>query len=224
MDWFPLFNSIRIAALSTVVVFFPALLAAHWMTRSPSSPFKSVWDTLLTLPLVLPPPVIGWLILQVLGPGHLFGYWTRQLFNVRLVMSWPSAALAASLVSFPLLYRSARLASARFDPNLSDVARTLGRSEAWIFWNIQARVCWRGLTTGAAFAFLRALGEYGATFLVAGYMPGRTATVSTAFYHFWSGGDNVGALIWALLSIALSGACLLGVSVMEDSGKEGETP
>ena len=221
MDWFPLLNSIRIAALSTVVVFFPALYAARWIAHCPSSPIRTVWDVILTLPLVLPPPVVGWLILQALGPGHLFGYWIRQLFGVRLVMTWPAALLAAVLVSFPLMYRTTRTAFEHFDPDLVGVARTLGRPEEWIFWHVQIPVCRRGIIAGAVLAFARALGEYGATFLAAGYIPGRTANVATAFYHFWSGGEQAGAAIWALLSIALSGICLLAVSVLEERARGG---
>ena len=223
MNWFPLLNSIRTAVFSALIVFFPALFAAHWITRCPPSPIRSAWDVAFTLPLVLPPPVVGWLILQALGPGHMFGYWTRQLFGVRLVMTWPSAVLAAALVSFPLTYRAARASFERFDPDLSGVARTLGRSESWIFWNIQVPVCRRGVITGAVLAFARSLGEYGATYLAAGDIPGRTATISTAFYRLWSGGDSSGATIWALLSILMSGACLLGVSVMEEIDRGGET-
>ena len=220
MDWFPLLNSLRIASLSTILVFFAGLFAAHRVTRLPQSALRSALDALLTLTLVLPPPVIGWLFLRCFGPGHMLGYWLRQFFGARLVMNWLAAALVSALVSFPLMYRVSRGAFARFDAGLTDVARTLGRSETWIFWNIQVPVCRGGVAVGTVLAFARALGEYGATAMVAGYIPARTATVSTALYQSWSGGDDAGAAFWVVLSILLSGVCLLAVGVLENVRRE----
>ncbi len=224
MDWFPLFNSLRIALISTALVFFPGLLAARRVMRLSPSLAKTAWDAALTLPLVLPPPVIGWLLLQAFGPRHLFGYWANQLFGVRFVMTRPSAVLASALVSFPLMYRAARAAFERFDPDLADAARTLGRSEAWIFWNVQIPVCVPGVAAAAVLAFARALGEYGATAVVAGYAPGRTATIGGAVWQFWSRGADADTLAWALVSLLLSGACLTAVSLMEQRQKGDWTP
>ena len=224
MDWFPLLNSLRIAFLSTILVFFAGLFAAHRVTRLPQSPVRSVLDALLTLTLVLPPPVIGWLFLRCFGPGHAFGYWLRQISGVRLVMNWPSAVVVSALVSFPLMYRASRSAFAEFDSELTDAARTLGRSEAWIFWNVQVPVCRYGVTAGAVLAFARALGEFGATSIVAGYVPARTATMSTAIYQSWSGGDEAGAAFWVVTSILLSAVCLLGVGAVENRRKGDGTP
>ena len=220
MDWFPLLNSLRIACLSTIPVFFAGLFAAHRVTRLPRSLIRSALDALLTLTLVLPPPVIGWLFLRCFGPGHMFGYWFRQVFGARLVMNWPAAVVVAALASFPLMYRVSRNAFARFDDGLTDAARTLGRSEAWIFWNVQVPVCRSGVIAGTALAFARALGEYGATSMVAGYIPARTATVSTALFQSWSGGDEGAAALWVVVSIFLSGACLLAAGVAENMRKE----
>ena len=222
MDWFPLLNSLRIALISTALVFFPGLFAAYRVMRLSPSPAKTAWDAALTLPLVLPPPAVGWLILQAFGPRHMFGYWARELFGLRLVMTWPAAVLASALVSFPLMYRAARTAFARFDPDLDDAARTLGRSETWIFWNVRLPLCWRGVTAATILAFARALGEYGASVMAAGYAPGRTATIGASVYQFWSRGDGAGALTWVLLSFALSGACLAAVSALERGGKGGD--
>lgn len=223
MDWFPLLNSLRIALLSTLIVFFAGLFAANRVTRLSPSPLRGALDAVLTLTLILPPPVIGWLVLHWFGPGHMFGYWIRQLFHVRLVMNWLSAVLVSALVSFPLMYRVARSAFERFDSGLSDIARTLGRSEAWIFWNVQVPVCRHGVVAGTALAFGRAFGEYAATSMVAGYIPARTATVSTALYQSWSGGDDGQAALWVAVSILLSGLCLLAVGVVENRQKEGGT-
>lgn len=224
MDWFPLLNSLRVALISTVIVFFPGLFAAHRIMRLSPSPGKIVWEALLTLPLVLPPSAVGWLILQAFGPRHMIGYWARELFDIRLVMTWPAAVLASALVSFPLMYRAARTALERFDPDLADAARTLGRSEAWIFWNVQLPVCGHGVAAAAVLAFARALGEYGATVMAAGYTPGSTATVGAAIYQSWSRGDDAGALTWVLLSAVLSAVCLAAVSAMEQSAKGGGRP
>lgn len=220
MDWFPLLNSLRIAALSTAIVFFPGLLAARYVMKIPPSLSRIFWDAAFTLPLVLPPPVIGWLILQAFGPRHMLGYWVRQLFDIRLVMTWPAAALAAAIVAFPIMYRVARYAFERFDPDIADAARTLGRPETWIFWNVQVPVCGRGVVAATLLAFARALGEYGASVMAAGYAPGGSPTVASAVYGFWSRGDNASALIWVLLSVLLSGACLCVVGAMEQTGKE----
>lgn len=222
MDWFPLFNSLRIAVIATAVVFFLGLFAARRVSRLPLSPARSVLDVLLTLPLVLPPPALGWLVLRVLGPRHMFGYWMRQLFGVRLVMTWQAAVLISALSAFPLMYRVSRTAFERFDPDLYDVARTLGRSDAWIFWNVQVPSCGEGVAAGTLLAFARALGEYGATSMAAGYSPGRTATIPATIYRLWSGGDS-GAGLWVLLSVLLSGVCLIAVSVLESRRRGGET-
>ncbi|MBR3570332.1 MAG: ABC transporter permease subunit [Oscillibacter sp.] len=224
MDWFPLLNSLRVALLSTAIVFFPGLFAAYRVMRMPPSPAKTAWDAALTLPLVLPPPVVGWLVLRLLGPQHMLGYWARQIFGVRLVMTWPAASLAAGIVSFPLMYRAARAAFENFDHNLTDTARTLGRSEAWIFWNAQIPACKEGVIAAAVLAFARAFGEHGASVMAAGYTPGRTAAVGATVYQLWSQGDDAGAGAWAALSAVLSGVCLLAVSAAEQRQRGGAKP
>lgn len=216
MDWFPLLNSLRIAFLSTLLVFFAGLFAANRVTRLSPSPLRRALDAVLTLALILPPPVVGWLVLRWFGPGHMFGYWMWRLFHVRLVMNWFSAVLVSAVVSFPLMYRVARGAFARFDSGLTDIARTLGRPEGWIFWNVQVPACRHSVVAGTVLAFGRAFGEYAATSMVAGYIPARTATVSTALYQSWSVGDNGEAALWVAVSILLSGLCLLAVGALEN--------
>lgn len=224
MDWFPMFNSLRVALLSTAIVCLPGLFAAYRVMRMSPSPAKTAWDVALTLPLVLPPPVVGWCVLRWLGPQHMLGYWARQLFGVRLVMTWPAAALAAGIVSFPLMYRAALAAFENSDHDLTDIARTLGRSEAWIFWNAQIPACKEGVIAAAVLTFARAFGEYGASVMAAGYTPGRTAAVGATVYQLWSQGDDAGAGAWALLSVILSGACLLAVSAAEQRQRGGAKP
>ena len=220
MDWFPLWNSLRIAAVSTVIVFFLGIFAAHGIARLPRL-VKGVLDAVLTLPLVLPPTVAGWLLLCLLGPKRPFGAWMLETFGVRLVMTWQSAVFATVVVAFPLMYRTARGAFESFDRDLADAGRTLGRSEPWIFWRVQMPVCRQSILAGAVLAFARALGEYGATSMVAGYTPGRTATISTTVYQLWRTGDDAGAWKWVLVNVALSAVFLLVVNLLESRQKGG---
>ncbi len=214
MDWFPLYNSIRIAAVSTVLVFFLGIFAAQVTAKAPRLA-KGVLDVLLTLPLVLPPTVVGWLLLLVLGPRRPLGAWVQASFGLRLTMTWPSAIFAAVAVSFPLMYRTARGAFESFDQTLAQAGQTLGLSNTYIFWRVQMPVCRQGIRAGAVLAFARALGEYGATSMVAGYTPGRTATVSTTVYQLWRTGQDALALRWVLVNLGISAAVLLAVNLLE---------
>ena len=214
MDWYPLYNSLRIAAISTVAVFFLGIFAAYYIARLPRL-VKGVLDMVLTLPLVLPPTVVGWLLLCLLGPRRPLGAWVQAAFGVKLVMTWWSAIFATIVVAFPLMYRTARGAFESFDHNLADAGRTLGRSNAWVFWRVQMPVCKQGILAGTVLAFARALGEYGATSMIAGYTPGRTATISTTVYQLWRTNDDIGALKWVLVNIAISAVFLVMVHLLE---------
>ena len=214
MDWFPLYNSLRIAAISTVAVFFLGIWAAHYIAKLPRL-VKGVLDVVLTLPLVLPPTVVGWLLLMLLGPKRPIGLWVLETFGVKLVMTWWSAIFATIVVAFPLMYRTARGAFESFDATLAEAGATLGRSNTWIFWRVRMPVCRQGILAGAVLSFARALGEYGATSMVAGYTPGRTATVSTTVYQLWRTDHDAEALRWVLVNIALSAGFLLAVNLLE---------
>ena len=137
MDWYPLYNSLRIAAISTVAVFFLGIFAAYYIARLPRL-VKGVLDMVLTLPLVLPPTVVGWLLLCLLGPRRPLGAWVQAAFGVKLVMTWWSAIFATIVVAFPLMYRTARGAFESFDHDLADAGRTLGRSNTWVFWRVRS--------------------------------------------------------------------------------------
>ena len=143
MDWFPLFNSLRIAGISTVVTFFLGILAAYYIARVPRA-LKGVLDVILTLPLVLPPTVVGYLLLRLLGPKRLIGAWFLEEFGIKLVMTWWSAIFGTVAVSFPLMYRTARGAFESFDETLAWSAQTLGQSNAWIFWRVRMPCCRQG--------------------------------------------------------------------------------
>lgn len=221
MDWYPLLNSLRIAAVSTVVVYFLGIFLANLVAKA-NRVVKGVLDVILTLPLVLPPTVVGYLLLRVLGPKQPLGAWLMQAFGIRLTMVWYAAIVATVVVSFPLMYRTARGAFESFDQNLADAARTLGRSETWIFWRVKMPCCQQGIIAGAVLAFARALGEYGATAMICGYTPGSTATVSTTVYQLWRTGDDAGALTWVLVNLAISAVVLLAMNWFEgQSGQRG---
>ena len=219
MDWYPLFNSLRIAAISTVIIFFAGIFAAHIIAKTPRL-VKGILDVVLTLPLVLPPTVVGYLLLRLFGPKHLIGLWFVETFDLRLVMTWWSAIFATVVVAFPLMYRTVRGAFESFDETVADAGRTLGLSNRYIFWRIKLPCCKQGILAGAVLAFARSLGEYGATAMIAGYTPGRTATISTTVYQLWRTGDDVQALKWVLVNIAISAVVLLSINLLE-RGKSG---
>ena len=219
MDLYPLYNSLRIAAISTVVVFFLGILAAYYIAKLPRL-VKGVLDVVLTLPLVLPPTVVGWLLLILLGPKRPLGAWVLDTFGVKLVMTWWSAIFATVVVAFPLMYRTARGAFESFDQTLAEAGQTLGLSNTYIFWRIRMPVCRQGILAGTVLAFARALGEYGGTSMIAGYTPGRTATISTTVYQLWRTNDDAGALRWVLVNIAISTVFLLAVNLLESRQKK----
>ena len=223
MDWYPLFNSLRIAAVSTVIIFFLGILAAYYVAKLPRL-VKGVLDVVLTLPLVLPPTVVGYFLLRLLGPKRVLGLWFLETFDLRLTMVWYSAIFASAVVAFPLMYRTARGAFESFDQNLAYAAQTLGRSNTWIFWRVRMPYCRQGIIAGTVLAFARALGEYGATAMVAGYTPGRTATISTTVYQLWRTGDDEGAMRWVLVNLAISAVVLLAVNMLERKDRRQRRP
>ena len=220
MDWYPLVNSLRIAAISTGAVFLLGILAAYYIAKAPRL-VKGLLDVVLTLPLVLPPTVVGYLLLLALGPRRPLGSWILEHFGVRLTMQWWSAILAAVAVTFPLMYRTARGAFESFDETLAQAGRTLGLSNTYIFWRIRMPVCRQGILAGTVLSFARALGEYGATSMVAGYTPGRTAAISTTVYQLWRTGQDALAFRWVLVNLGISAAVLLAVNLLER--KEGRS-
>ena len=214
MDWFPLWNSLRIAAVSTAVVFFAGIALAYYAARLPRL-IKGVVDVILTLPLVLPPTVVGYLLLRLLGPKRVIGAWALRVLGLRLTMTWWSAIIATAVVVFPLMYRTARGAFESFDETLAQAGQTLGLSNTYIFWRIRMPVCRQGILAGTVLTFARALGEYGATSMIAGYTPGRTATVSTTVCQLWRTDNDAMALRWVLVNVAISAAVLLAVNLLE---------
>ena len=178
MDWFPLYNSLRIALVSSIFVFFTGIFAAYYIAKLPPA-VKGILDVVLTLPLVLPPTVVGYFLLMILGPRRLRG------------------------------------AFESFDQTLAYAGQTLGLSNTYIFWHIRMPACRQGILAGAVLAFARALGEYGATSMVAGYTPGKTATISTTVYQLWRTNNDMLAFRWVLVNVAISAVVLLLVNLLE---------
>ena len=157
MDLYPLYNSLRIAGISTLIIFFVGVLAAYYIARAPRW-IKGVLDVILTLPLVLPPTVVGYLLLRVLGPRRVLGAWFLSAFGLRLTMTWWSAIFATTVVIFPLMYRTARGAFESFDETLAYSAQTLGLSDTYIFWRIRMPYCRPGIMAGTLLA-LASMGQ-----------------------------------------------------------------
>lgn len=218
MDFYPLYNSLRIAFIATIIIFFIGIFAAYYIAKLPGI-VKGVLDVILTLPLVLPPTVVGYLLLMLLGPRRPFGIFINELFGIRLVMTWWSGIFASVVVAFPLMYRTARGAFESFDENLAYAGKTLGLSNTYIFWNIRMPYLAKSMIAGIVLAFARALGEYGATSMVAGYTPGKTATISTTVYQLWRTNDEKGAGVWVLINIAISAVFLLMINNSEKRNK-----
>lgn len=214
MDWYPLLNSLRISAISTFITFFIGIFAAYYIAKTPRL-VKGFLDVILTLPMVLPPTVVGYLLLRVLGPKRVVGAWFLETFDIRLVMTWWSAIFATTVVIFPLMYRTARGAFEAFDQTLAYSAQTLGWKNSRIFWRIRLPYCRQGIMAGTVLAFARALGEYGATNMIAGYTPGKTATISTTVYQLWRTNNDELAFKWVLINIAISFVVLMAVNLLE---------
>ncbi len=219
MDWYPLYNSLRIAAISCVIVFFSGIFAAYYAAKLPGV-IKGILDVILTLPMVLPPTVCGYFLLLIFGVRRPLGEFLLN-FGIKFVMNWYGGVAAAVLVSFPLMYRTARGAFESFDQNLAWSGQTLGLSNGWIFWHVRMYACRQGILAGLVLSFARALGEYGATSMLIGYTPGRTATVSTTVYQLWRTNDEKGAFFWVMVNLMISALVLLSVNLLEERQKRG---
>jgi molybdate transport system permease protein len=201
--------SLKVALAAVILDLPPALLLGRLLARR-CFPGRALLDTFLALPLVLPPVATGLLILMLVSPTAMPGRLLARFTGLELVFSWPGAALAAGVVAFPLLLRSVIQALESVDPRLGQVARTLGASRMKTFWRVHLPLALPGVAGGIMLAFARALGEFGATMVVAGSIPGRTRTLPLDLYHRFQLGDDAGALRLALLSALLAFA-ILGV-------------
>ncbi len=198
--------TLKVAALGTLLLVPPGLLAALLLARY-RGPGKGVLETLLALPLVLPPTAVGLVLLEVLSRRTTFGAWLA-VRGWDIVFTWRGVLVATMLMSFPLLVRSARTAFEEVDPHLVGLARTLGCSPLAAFFRVTLPLAWRGVLAGVALAFSRALGEFGATIMVAGNIPGKTQTLALAIFHESQLGRDDRAMVLAGVTVALAFACL----------------
>lgn len=201
-DFSPLIISLKSALLGTAITFIFGLTIAYWMSKY-SGKLSSVIDTILTIPLVLPPTVLGFILLVIFGRRGILGSFLDSIGRSP-IFTWKAAAIAATVVSFPLMYRTAKGAFEQVDPDVVNAAKTLGISE----WNIFLKVCipmaWPGIAAGAVLSLARALGEFGATLMVAGNIPGKTQTIPTAIYFASQSGNMKIAWIWVGVIFILS--------------------
>ncbi len=204
--WTALALSLKVAGWATALNLVLGIAVGYALARW-RFPGRNLLDTLLTLPMVMPPTVLGYYLLVVIGRRGALGGWLEEQFGINLIFTWQGAVIAAAVVAFPLVYKPARAAFEAVDGQLEQAARVLGLAEAAVFFRITLPLAWRGVLAGALLAFARALGEFGATLMVAGNIPGRTQTLSIAVYEAVQAGRdetaNVLVLIASLVCIAV---------------------
>lgn len=202
LDLSPAWISIKVTFVATIIIFILGLSAAWWMTN-----YKGRWQGLLdgifTLPLVLPPTVAGFAILLLIGRHGPIGK-LLDLFGVNIIFSWYAAVIAAVVVAFPLMYKTSKGAFEQIDANILNAARTLGAAEQKVFWRVAVPLAWPGIAAATALSFARSMGEFGATLMVAGSIPGKTQTIPVAIYFATQGGEMRVALIWVLIILVIS--------------------
>ena len=203
INWSPLWISLKTGFTATVIAFFLGIFFARLvMKMKPVS--RGILDGILTMPLVLPPTVAGFILLLLFSLRRPFGAFLLDNFDIKIVQTWKGCVIAASVIAFPLMYRNARAAFEQVDVNLIYAARTLGMSEAKIFFRIQLPAAWPGVAAATILAFARAVGEFGATIMLAGNIPGRTQTMSVAIYTAVQSGDRSLAYYWVAIIMGIS--------------------
>ncbi|MDR1928104.1 MAG: molybdate ABC transporter permease subunit [Oscillospiraceae bacterium] len=200
--------------MATVVTFAAGILAAYGVLRLPRR-VKGACDTILTIPMVLPPTVVGYFILVTVSPNSALGKALFTWFGITVTMRWYAAVIAVIIVTFPLMYRTVRGAFEAFDKNLIDAGKTLGKSNSYIFMRVLLPNCKQGILAGTALAFARGLGEYGATSMVAGYIANKTATISTSVAYFWQINQDDKAMLWVIINLCISFAVMIIINFFE---------
>jgi molybdate transport system permease protein len=202
MDWSPLWISLATSVTATLVTLVVGLSAAAWR-QGRKGPAMAMIDGVFLLPLVLPPTVVGFFLLLLFGRNGPLGKIVSEL-GATIVFSWPATVIAAAVVAFPLMYLTARAALEQVEPRLLQAARTLGASEWRVFREIALPLAWPGILAGTILTFARALGEFGATLMLAGNIPGRTATIPIAIYFAVEDNDVSRALLWCGINAGIS--------------------
>ncbi len=206
----PLSISVKTVLVTTVVTFFLGIVAARWMARY-SGRWKNLLDGLFILPLVLPPTVVGFGLLLLFGKNGPLGQ-LLAFINTTVVFSWPATVITATIMAFPLMYMTARGGFEQVDINVENAARTLGASEWRVFWTVTLRVAWPSVAAATILAFARSLGEFGATLMLAGNIPGKTATIPVAIYFDIQAGHTEQALVLVIIVLAISFASLAALA------------
>ncbi|MDO4534331.1 MAG: molybdate ABC transporter permease subunit [Clostridium perfringens] len=201
-DLSPLWISLKTTTVSTIIAFILGIYAAR-LVMICNKRLKGIIDTIFTLPMVLPPTVVGFFLLIILGKRGVIGNFLYNI-GVQIVFSWSATVVAATVVCFPIIYRTIRGALEQIDHNVLNVARTLGMSESRVFWKIALPMAWPGVVGGIVLGFARALGEFGATLMLAGAIPGKTVTMPISIYFLSQSGDMKGAMIWVLFIVIIS--------------------
>lgn len=204
----PIILSLKIASIATIFSFLFGVSLAYLLNKK-NIPGKNFWETLLTLPMILPPSVTGYFLLILLGKRGPIGSTLLELFDVKIIFTWYAAVIATCVVSLPLMYQNAKAAFISVDPVYEKAARTLGSSEWKVFRTITFPLAWPGVISGIVLSFCRAVGEFGATLMVAGNIPGKTQTVPTAIYYAVENGDNAEANVLVLIMTVFSFVLIL---------------
>lgn len=221
MDWSPIWISMKTAGLSICITFFLGIFAAWAVVSMKDERWKAVWDGILNLPLVLPPTVAGFFLLYLFGVKRPIGRFFIEYFGVKIAFSWGATVIAAVVMSFPLMYRSARGALEQVDPDLADAARTLGMSEWTIFRKVLLPNSLPGIVSGGILAFARGLGEFGATAMIAGNIAGKTRTLPMAVYSEVAAGnmDNAFQYVGIIVAVALCSILLMNYGAFQAQKK-----
>ncbi|WP_075528329.1 molybdate ABC transporter permease subunit [Sporosarcina ureilytica] len=204
----PLWLSIKTASIATVIVFIFGVILARMIARN-HFPGKGFLEAIILLPLVLPPTVVGFGLLFLFGKNGFVGHWLSHYFNIQIVFTWYAVIIAAVVVSFPLMYQSASAAFQQYDRNIENAAYTMGASKWKVFWTISFPLAWPGLLSGLVLSFARALGEFGATLMLAGYIPNVTDTIPLAIYFAVESGNMEMAKFWVFIIIAFGFSAIL---------------
>lgn len=211
MEYSPLILSLKTAFYSTIITFFVGIYIAFAVFKIKR--FSSIFDIVFTLPLVLPPTVVGFFLLIFFGRNSFIGSIVEKL-GFPFIFTLRGAILASFIVSFPLMYRTSKGAFEQIDTNIINAARTLGKSENWIFWRIILPNSWQSILGGAILSFTRALGEFGATIMIAGNIPNRTQTISLAIYTAVQAGDRALAFRWVIIIVAISFVSIMMMNII----------
>ena len=219
INWSPLWISLKTGAVATIIAFFLGIFCARKiMKMKPVS--RAIWDGILTMPLVLPPTVAGFFLLVIFSLRRPFGKFLMENFDFKVVQTWKGCVIAAAVIAFPLMYRNARAAFEQVDVNLIYAGRTLGMSESRIFWKVIIPAAGPGIASGTVLAFARAIGEYGATSMLAGNILGKTRTVSVAIASETAAGNYDMAGFWVVVIILISFLVVAAINIASGRGMQ----